>query len=131
MPLPLSLAKKNQPREDRDQYYETTCDYQCMLEVFHFGADRFEAFRAAFQPHARRVAQVLQHRLRAIALAIAPPSNPPTPSANDKYYRIGPVDKVIAGIFPRGGRPSLTFERSARRRPLLCLQPRPEDVEKM
>src|SRR5579864_6458673 len=63
MPLALSSAKKNQPRENRDQYYETTCDYQCMLEVFHFGTDRLEAFRAAFQPHARWVAQVLQHRL--------------------------------------------------------------------
>jgi hypothetical protein len=40
MPLPLSPAKKNQPREDRDQYYETACDYQCMLEMFHFRADR-------------------------------------------------------------------------------------------
>src|SRR5579872_3692713 len=63
MPLPLSPAKKNQPREDRDQYNETTGDYQCMLEVFHLGIDRLEALRAAFQPHARRVAQVLQHRL--------------------------------------------------------------------
>ena len=43
MPLALSPAKKNQPREDRDQYYETTGDYQRMLEVFHFGTDRLEA----------------------------------------------------------------------------------------